>query len=65
MININNMEETVKYGYILDRYLFRVPQKKDEYTTSFEDIDITFTFKNKMIDKNKADKVVAFLKSLK
>ncbi len=28
MININNMEETVKYGYILDRYLFRVPQKK-------------------------------------
>ena len=65
MININNMEETVKYGYILDRYLFRVPQKKDEYTTGFEDLDITFTFKNKMIDKNKADKVVAFLKSLK
>ena len=65
MININNIEETVKYGYILDRYLFRVPQKKDEYTTSFEDFDITFTFKNKMIDKNKADKVVAFLKSLK
>ena len=28
MININNMEETVKYGYILDRHLFRVPQKK-------------------------------------
>ena len=64
MIKINNMEETVKYGYILDRYLFRVPQKNDEYTTSFEDFDITFTFKNKMIDKNKADKVVAFLKNL-
>lgn len=40
-------------------------KKKDEYTTSFEDFDITFTFKNKMFDKNKADKVVAFLKSLK
>ena len=59
------MEETVKYGYILDRYLFRVPQKKDDYTTSFEDCDRTCTFQNKMIDKNKADKVVAFLKSLK
>ena len=51
--------------YILDRYLFRVPQKKDEYIASFEDFDITFTFKNKMIDKDKADKVVAFLKSIK
>ena len=43
----------------------RVPQKKDEYMTSFEDFDITFTFKNKMINKEKADKVVAFLKSMK
>lgn len=59
------MKELVKYGYILDRYLFRVPQKKDEYIASFEDFNITFAFKNKMIDKDKADKVVAFLKSIK
>ena len=59
------MEELVDYGYILDRYLFRVPQKKDEYMALFDDFDITFAFKNKMISKDKADKVVAFLKSLK
>jgi len=59
------MKELVKYGYILDRYLFRVPQKKDEYIAIFEDFDIAFTFKNKMIDKDKADKVVTFLKSIK
>ena len=59
------MEDLVKYGYILDRYLFRVPQKKDEYTAIFEDFDITFTFKNKMINKDKADKVISFLKSIK
>ena len=59
------MKELVKYGYILDRYLFRVPQKKDEYIAIFEDFDIAFTFKNKMIDKDKANKVVTFLKSIK
>ena len=45
--------------------MFRVPQKKDEYIAIFEDFDIAFTFKNKMIDKDKADKVVTFLKSIK
>lgn len=60
-----DMEDLVKYGYILDRHLFRVPQKKDEYMTSFKDFDITFTFKNKMISKDKADKIVTFLKSMK
>jgi len=60
-----DMEDLVKYGYILDRHRFRVPQKKDEYMTSFKDFDITFMFKNKMINKDKADKIVAFLKSIK
>jgi hypothetical protein len=60
-----DMEDLVKYGYILDRHRFRVPQKKDEYMTSFKDFDITFTFKNKMISKDKADKIVTFLKTIK
>ena len=59
------MEDLVKYGYILDRHQLRVPQKKDEYMTSFKDFDIAFMFKNKMINKDKADKIVAFLKSIK
>jgi hypothetical protein len=59
------MEELVEYRYIFDWVQFRVPQKKDEYMTSFDDFDITFSFKNKKISKEKADFLIAVLKSMK
>ena len=61
------MKKLIEYKYILDNYPFRVPQKgtKDEYSTSFDDFDITFSFKNKLINEESAKIIVSFLKKLR
>ena len=61
------MEKLIKYKYILDNYPFRVPKEgtKDEYSTSFNDFDITFSFKNKLINEESAKIIVSFLKKLR
>lgn len=58
------MNNLVEYGYILDNYRFGVPKKKNEYTAYFKDFDIALSFKNEMIDKIDADKIIHFLKTL-
>lgn len=58
-------EDLVKYRYILDWVQFRVPQKRHEYTKSYEDFDIAFTFKNNEMPREKAIKIIKFLKSIK
>jgi hypothetical protein len=58
----------VDYKRILDWYMFRVPQKgspNNEYTTSFKDFDITFTFKEEEMDVRKTDMIIKFLKKMK
>ena len=61
------MEKLIEYKYILDNYRFRVPKEgtKDEYSTQFSDFDITFSFKNKLINEKAAKAIVSFLKKLK
>ena len=58
----------VNYKRILDWYLFRVPRKdnpNNEYTTSFKDFDITFSFKEKEMDVRKTDMIIRFLKKMR
>lgn len=61
------MEKLIEYKYILDNYRFMVPKEgtKDEYSTPFDDFDITFSFKNKLINGEAAKTFVSFLKKLK
>jgi hypothetical protein len=59
------MEKTVSYKYILDNFGFRVPQNKNEYTTSFEDFNITISFKNEEINPIIAKRLVKALKEIK
>ena len=61
------MEKLIGYKYLLDNYRFRVPKEdtKDEYSTSFNDFDITFSFKNKLINEEAAKAIVSFLKKMR
>lgn len=61
------MEKLIEYKHILDNYPFRVPQKctKDEYMTSFDNFNITFSFKNKLINEEEANIIVSFLKKMR
>ena len=58
------MEKIVNYKFILNNFKFRVPQKTNEYTTSFEDFDITITFKKENINAIIAKKFVKTLKEI-
>ena len=62
----NNMDKTVNYKYILENYRFRLPKigTKDEYTTSFEDFDITVSFKKEEINPIIANKLIKCLKEI-
>ena len=59
------MEKTVSYKYILNNFGFRVPQKKNEYTASFEDFDITISFKKEEMNAIIAKRFVKALKEIK